>query len=114
LPQGVSVQVRPEAPDRWPFEGAAPVAAWVALFSSVPVPVMTVLVMPAFCIVACGNTAFGLLSNRPAIMLGDISYGIHLVHGLPAMRQTKRVAAWIRMKPRAPAALAAADSSRPL
>ncbi len=36
----------------------------------------------AFCAVACGNTLFGLLSNRAAVALGEASYGIYLVHSL--------------------------------
>ena len=36
----------------------------------------------AFFIIASGNTLFGILSNRAAIYLGDVSYGIYLIHGL--------------------------------
>lgn len=57
-------------------------AAWVALFGHVPRLAMTALIAVAFCVVACGNTAFGLLSNRAAVVLGDISYGVYLLHGL--------------------------------
>jgi peptidoglycan/LPS O-acetylase OafA/YrhL len=35
-----------------------------------------------FFAVVSGNTLFGLLSNRAALLLGDISYGIYLLHGL--------------------------------
>lgn len=136
------------------FSALVPIAAGVALFGTVPGSVANLLVTLAFCTVACGNTVFGLLSNRPAIVLGDISYGIYLLHGLllyatftfiiglerastfapamhwgvvllaamavvlaaaltyrfvesPAMRQTKRVAAWFRAKPRTIAVVAA-------
>ncbi|MES3014322.1 MAG: acyltransferase [Pseudomonadota bacterium] len=57
-------------------------AAWVAMFGHAPNAVVAVLVLAGFCVVACGNTVFGLLSNRAAIVLGDISYGVYLLHGL--------------------------------
>ena len=57
-------------------------AAWVAMFGHAPNAVVAVVVLAGFCIVACGNTVFGLLSNRAAVMLGDISYGVYLLHGL--------------------------------
>ena len=57
-------------------------AAWVVMFGSAPNLLVTALVLAGFCIVACGNTVFGLLSNRAAVVLGDISYGVYLLHGL--------------------------------
>jgi peptidoglycan/LPS O-acetylase OafA/YrhL len=36
----------------------------------------------AFVIVACGNNIFGVLTSRGAKFLGDISYGLYLLHGL--------------------------------
>lgn len=32
--------------------------------------------------VACGNPVFGTLTNRPALLLGEVSYGLYLLHGL--------------------------------
>ena len=57
-------------------------AAWVAMFGHAPKVLVTLLVLFGFCVVACGNTVFGLLSNRAAVVLGDISYGVYLLHGL--------------------------------
>jgi peptidoglycan/LPS O-acetylase OafA/YrhL len=57
-------------------------AAWVAMFGHASNLVVAVFVLAGFCVVACGNTVFGLLSNRAAIVLGDISYGVYLLHGL--------------------------------
>lgn len=120
-------------------------AAWVAMFGHASNLLVTALVLAGFCIVGCGNTVFGLLSNRAAVVLGDISYGVYLLHGLllsltfmfilgptraasigagthwavataigagvviaaaltyrfleaPAMKQVKRVTAWIRRR----------------
>jgi len=56
-------------------------AAWVSMFAQAPVAA-GVLVPIAFCAVACGNTVYGALSNRAAVVLGDISYGVYLLHGL--------------------------------
>jgi len=36
----------------------------------------------AFCVIACGNTLFGILSNRAAVELGEVSYGTYLIHSL--------------------------------
>lgn len=36
----------------------------------------------AFIIIACGNNLFGFLSSKPARYLGEISYGIYLLHGV--------------------------------
>jgi peptidoglycan/LPS O-acetylase OafA/YrhL len=36
----------------------------------------------AFVIIACGNTIFGFLSLSSLKLLGDISYGIYLLHGI--------------------------------
>ena len=38
-----------------------------------------------FFLVAAGNTLFGALTARPAIRLGDISYGIYLLQGIPLL-----------------------------
>ncbi len=35
-----------------------------------------------FCVAAAGNPLFGILSNRAALALGDISYGVYMIHGL--------------------------------
>jgi peptidoglycan/LPS O-acetylase OafA/YrhL len=54
---------------------------WLVVF--VPgVRFATLLMGLAFCCMACGNTCFGLLSNRAALNLGDVSYAVYLIHGL--------------------------------
>lgn len=79
----VSRQVRIATLLRAPGSGLLVLAAaWVAMFSHAPNALVTLLVLAGFCIVACGNTVFGLLSNRAAVVLGDISYGVYLLHGL--------------------------------
>jgi peptidoglycan/LPS O-acetylase OafA/YrhL len=45
---------------------------WPALF----------LLSCAFIIIACGNDLFGLLSNRVSRLLGEMTYGIYLLHGM--------------------------------
>lgn len=40
------------------------------------------LLSAAFIPVALGNTMYGLLSHRSAVFLGNMSYGIYLLHGL--------------------------------
>jgi len=55
--------------------------AWVSMFADASI-INGAIVPVAFCLVACGNTVYGALSNRAAIMLGDISYGVYLLHGL--------------------------------
>lgn len=44
-------------------------------------PVLALLTL-AFTVVASGNTLFGALSWAPSRLLGEISYGIYLLHGL--------------------------------
>lgn len=58
------------------------IGAGMVVFGAGPRGLVSTLATIAFCIVACGNTVFGLLSNRAAIVLGDVSYGIYLLHGL--------------------------------
>ena len=64
------------------FGGYVLLIAGFALFSGASGPVLTLLLGSAFCVVACGNDVFRLLSNRAAVVLGDISYGIYLLHAL--------------------------------
>lgn len=45
-------------------------------------PVPIVLLSVVFTIFACGNTLFGLLDNAPVRLLGSMSYGVYLLHGL--------------------------------
>ena len=42
----------------------------------------TLVLMLVFIPVACGNSVFGVLTNRAALLLGEVSYGIYLLHGL--------------------------------
>jgi peptidoglycan/LPS O-acetylase OafA/YrhL len=66
------------------FSGLALAAAssvfWVGdtIYAVVPI----VLLATAFFIVANGGTLFGVLMTRSARRLGDISFGIYLLHGL--------------------------------
>lgn len=41
-----------------------------------------VLLTLSFCLIACGNDVFGILSHPASRMLGEISYGVYLLHGL--------------------------------
>ena len=38
--------------------------------------------IPFFIVVSCGNNLFGILTWRPCLLLGQISYSIYLLHGL--------------------------------
>jgi peptidoglycan/LPS O-acetylase OafA/YrhL len=38
--------------------------------------------IPFFIVVSCGNDLFGILSWRPCLLLGQMSYSIYLLHGL--------------------------------
>lgn len=40
------------------------------------------LLTVVFSICACGNTVFGLLTSRPARLLGEMAYSIYLMHGI--------------------------------
>ena len=54
----------------------------VLLFVDVPASVALVVMFVPFCAVACGNGLFGILTNDAAVEMGDISYGVYLLHGL--------------------------------
>ena len=59
------------------------IVAYVAMQDTSAIPrLLPVSLALAFCSVACGNTVFGILSNKAAVTLGDISYGVYLLHGL--------------------------------
>jgi peptidoglycan/LPS O-acetylase OafA/YrhL len=47
-------------------------------YTALPLLIMFV----SFLMMVSGNTLFGLLSNSTAIFLGDLAYGIYLLHGL--------------------------------
>ena len=57
-------------------------AAAVGLFPTSYAPVPTGLLAMAFIIIAGGNTLFGVLTAGVSRMLGEISYGIYLLHGI--------------------------------
>jgi peptidoglycan/LPS O-acetylase OafA/YrhL len=44
--------------------------------------VQVVLLTLVFCLFAGGNSLFGILERRPAILLGEITYSVYLLHGL--------------------------------
>lgn len=54
----------------------------VLLFPDVYRPLPVLLLGVAFFLIVSGCSLWGLLTSRPAIRLGDISYGIYLVQGL--------------------------------
>lgn len=45
-------------------------------------PAQTTLLSAFFCLVAAGTNLFGLLSHRASRALGELAYGIYLLHGL--------------------------------
>lgn len=53
-----------------------------ALFDNAYHVVPIAIVAIAFYLIASGNTLFGLLTSRPARRLGNVSYGIYLLHGI--------------------------------
>ncbi len=53
----------------------------VACFDSARHPAAVVLWSVFFAAIACGNTLFGLLTLRVSAILGELSYGIYLLHG---------------------------------
>lgn len=57
------------------------IAAAVYSFGSAEHPVAIALLTAAFVIIACGNTLGGVLTTRSSRVLGEISYGIYLLHG---------------------------------
>ena len=66
------------------FAGVA-VACLVATVSycrSAYEPTALVLLSVAFVIIACGNSLFGLLTSGASRTLGQMSYGIYLLHGM--------------------------------
>lgn len=62
---------------------AVALAAFAALlFVEMPGGMALPLMFVPFCVVACGNGLFGILTNDAALEMGDISYGVYLFHGL--------------------------------
>ena len=57
---------------------ALAVATYSSAFGVSQIALLTV----AFCVVACGNTLFGALTNSAARWLGEISYSLYLLHGM--------------------------------
>ncbi len=53
----------------------------IACFDSARHPAAVALWSVFFVVIACGNTLFGLLSLRLSATLGELSYGIYLLHG---------------------------------
>jgi peptidoglycan/LPS O-acetylase OafA/YrhL len=58
------------------------VATAVAFFPKAYWVVPTLLLSVAFALIAGGNTLFGLLLTRASHTLGDMAYGLYLLHGL--------------------------------
>jgi len=76
-----SVRVAAVLRSGW-LAGAGLLAIAILLAGIVPHRASLLVEGLVFCIIACGNTLFGILSNRAAVGLGEISYGIYLVHSL--------------------------------
>lgn len=57
---------------------AVSIGRFPSAYSTTPLLLLSV----AFVLLACGNTLFGLLTRPASIVLGEIAYGIYLVHGL--------------------------------
>lgn len=58
------------------------VALVVVVFRNSEIPAALALLTVPFVIIACGNSLGGLLTTAPARMLGEMSYGIYLLHGI--------------------------------
>lgn len=54
----------------------------VAVFGHFSPNTTSIILALMFFPIACGNTIFGILSNETSKYLGDVSYGIYLMHGL--------------------------------
>jgi peptidoglycan/LPS O-acetylase OafA/YrhL len=54
----------------------------VGWFATAYAPLPIILLSVAFTVIACGNTLFGVLSLDVSRLLGDLSYGIYLLHGI--------------------------------
>ena len=57
-------------------------ALTVAFFNDLKQALPLLLVSTSFILIACGNSLFGLLNLRVSRELGQLSYGIYLMHGL--------------------------------
>lgn len=56
----------------------AAVAFSTTAFDLLPIGLLTLV----FCLIVNGSDLFGALRSRAALMLGDLSYGLYLLHGL--------------------------------
>lgn len=54
----------------------------INFFPTVYLPGAVPLLAAAFCIVACGNTLFGILESNISRVLGEMTYSLYLLHGL--------------------------------
>ena len=75
-------EIRPALPD-W-IASCVVVAAIAAtlLFPDIYTPGPLLLLGVAFFLIASGCSLWGVLTSRPAIRLGDVSYGVYLLQGL--------------------------------
>lgn len=70
------------------FVSSRPVSALILVLAALALHqeqrglLQLVLISGVFFGVALGNDVFGLLTTRPAVLLGEISYSIYLLHGL--------------------------------
>lgn len=58
------------------------VVVYLAAFDTAYAPLPILIAGGTFCLIASGETLFGLLSTRAAVRLGNVSYGIYLLQGL--------------------------------
>jgi len=56
--------------------------AWSLIYPNTFSLIHIVIIAMFFFIISLGNDMFGLLSKRPSILLGEISYSIYLLHGV--------------------------------
>ena len=73
----------PAVQDRWGSVAAAVLLGCVVLyFRNATTAVPALLLGVAFALIVSGTSLFGLLTSRAALRLGDMSYGIYMLHGL--------------------------------
>lgn len=68
--------------DTWSSAAVLTLLTIVALAQQGSTAGSTILLGLIFYLIVSGTTVFGLLVSRPAVRLGDISYGIYLLQGL--------------------------------
>jgi peptidoglycan/LPS O-acetylase OafA/YrhL len=79
----VRAALLPRLPDSWASVAVLALLLAVLLYwRNATTAVPALLLGVCFLLIVSGTTLFGLLVSRPAVRLGDISYGLYLLHGL--------------------------------